>query len=242
MLIHLEYGSNNRLDSQTLENVRTISQKHGSVSEKTWGMRSGAIDLVSILEISIAFAVTKAVEGYVEGLVGKQLFQELGEKTRAALVDRFSAATSYLRDLYHQVVKNNSRRYGAIVLIGSIQDITVYVVLNHEQASEDLVASIPVAFAKVAEFISVNGLPKDNPRTVQLFPNFQTQSWDYLLVPSTDSFGGHIDRYLDLRDYKYYRLTSAEEFLAKFPLGNFGDYKLIVSPIRDHGSQKFERL
>ena len=42
-----------------LEEIRTVSEKYGSIAEESWGARAGAIDLVSILEIVGIFVAMK---------------------------------------------------------------------------------------------------------------------------------------------------------------------------------------
>lgn len=74
MHTHLSYGSGRESHNEFLQEARDVANKYGSVSETVWGARAGAIDLVSILEISIVYAVMKAGEGFVEGLVGKPLW------------------------------------------------------------------------------------------------------------------------------------------------------------------------
>ncbi len=242
MQIIIEYGSDERLSSELLEEVRTISRKYGDLSEKTWGMRVGAIDLVTILQIVGVFVAMKAIDGFVEGLIGKDWFTKLGSKTRNIVSVKLREFSNYLSELFDKVIKSNRDRYGAIVVIEYINDVTLYAVLNHKRMNAELISSLPFAIAKVAREIMINGLPEDNPKVAQLFPNFEIDSWDYLFVPSVRVFGQFIDRYLDLRDGQYYTVHSSEEFKARFSSHDRDILKFLITPDRHHNMSIFDNL
>ncbi len=242
MQIIIEYGSDERLSSELLEEVRTISTKYGDLSEKTWGMRAGAIDLVTILEIVGVFVAMKTIDGFVEGLIGKDWFTKLGSKTRNIVSVKLREFSNYLSELFDKVIRGNRDRYGAIVVIEYINDVTLYAVLNHKRMNAQLISSLPFAIAKVAREIMINGLPEDNPKVAQLFPNFEIDSWDYLFVPSVRAFGQFIDRYLDLRDGQYYIVHSSEEFKARFPSHDRDILKFLITPDRPHNMSIFDNL
>jgi len=216
MEILIKYGSDGRLSPELLEEIRTISRKYGRLSEKTWGMRAGAIDLVTILEIVGVFVGMKAIDGFVEGLIGKDWFTELGSKTRNIVPVKLREFSNYLSELFDKVIKGNRDRCRAVAVIEYIDDVTLYAVLNHKRMNAELISSLPFAIAKVVREIVMNGLPEDSPKIVQLFPDFEADSWDYLFVPSTRAFGQFIDRYFDLRYGQYYLIHSSEEFQARF--------------------------
>jgi hypothetical protein len=107
----------------------------------------------------------------------------------------------------------------------------------------ELISSLPFAMAKVVREIVINGLPEDNPKIVQLFPNFEANSWDYLFVPSVRAFGqGFIDRYLDLRDGKYYIIYSFEEFQDRFSPHDRDIFKFLISFNKDYDMSIFDDL
>ena len=229
MEILIEYGSDGRLSPELLEEVRTISRKYGRLSEKTWGMRAGAIDLVTIVEIVGVFVGMKAIDGFVEGLIGKDWFTELGSKTRNIVPVKLREFSNYLSELFDKVIKGNRDRCRAVAVIEYIDDVTLYAVLNHKRMNAELISSLPFAIAKVVREIVMNGLPEDSPKIVQLFPNFEADSWDYLFVPSTRAFGQFIDRYFDLRDGQYYLIHSSEEFQARFSPHDRDIFKLLIN-------------
>ena len=238
MEIHIEYDDRH-LSPELLEMVRSISRKYGKLSERTWGVRAGAIDLVAILEIVVVFVVMKAIDGFTEGLIGKDWFTNLGEKTRIELRE-FS---NYLLELFKKVIAGNRDRYRAIAVVDYINDVTLYVVLNHKYMNAELISSLPFAIAKVVREIVINGLPEDNPKIVQLFPSFKANSWDYLFVPSVKGFGQRfIDRYLDLRDGQYYIIHSSQEFQARFSPHDRDIFKFLISFNKNYDMSIFKNL
>jgi hypothetical protein len=240
--ILIRYGSDERLSPEVLNEVRVISGNWGTVSEETWGMRAGAIDLVTILEIVVVFAAMKLVDGFVEGLVGKDWFARLGRKTRSTFSVKLREFSDYLTELFHKVIRAHRDRYGAIAVIENVDGATIFAVLNHKHMNAELIASLPLAIAIVVRHILINGLPKDSQRVVQLFPNFETDSWDYLFVPSTSAFGQFIDRYLNLRDEEYHLIRSAEEFRERFDPHNADIFKLLITPNRNYDRSVLDDL
>jgi hypothetical protein len=238
----MEILSDERLSPKLLEEVRTISKKYGKFSEKTWKFRAGAIDFVTILEIVGVFVGMKAIDGFVEGAIGKDSFTELGRKTRNVVSQRVRKFSNYLSELFDKVIRGNRDRYGAIAIIEYIDDVTLYVVLNHSRMNEKLISSLPFAIAKVVREIAVNGFPEDSPKSVQLFPHFETSSWDYLFVPSTKAFGQFIDRYLDLRNGRYYIIDSPREFREHFLPHDRDIFKFLITFNREYDRSIFEKL
>lgn len=206
------------------------------------GMRSGAIDLVTILEIVGVFVGMKAIDGFVEGLIEKDWFTELGRKTRNIVSIKLQDFSSYLSELFDKVIRNNRDRYGAIAIIEYVDDVTLYVVLNHKRMNIELISSLPFAIAKVVREITRNSLPEDNSKIVQLFPNFETGSWDYLFVPSTKAFGQFIDRYLDLRSGRYYIINSPQGFQTYFSPHDRDIFKFLITFNRKYDRSIFEKL
>ncbi|MCD6500510.1 hypothetical protein J7K42_00635 [bacterium] len=243
MEIHIEYGADGRLSPEFLEMVRSISRKYGKLSETVWGQRVGAIDLVTILEIVGVFIGMKAIDGFVEGLIGKDWFTNLGRKTRNIVSVKLREFSNYLLELFNRVIASNRDRYGAVAVTEYIDDVTLYVVLNHKYMNAELISSLPFAIAKVVREIVINGLPEDNPKIVQLFPSFKANSWDYLFVPSVKGFGQRfIDRYLDLRDGQYYIIHSSQEFQARFSPHDRDIFKFLISFNKNYDMSIFKNL
>jgi len=242
MNILIRHESKGRLQPDTLKEILEISEQFGSVEEETWGLRGGAIDLVSIVELVGIFVGMKAIDGFVEGLIGKNWFESLGKKTQTALSSALADFSKYLSELFRRVISKNKNRLGAIVVIEQIQEVELYAVLNHDKMTKSLIASLPIAIAGVARLILLKKISIEDPKIVQLYPNFETETWDYLFVPSTRAFGKYIDRYIDLQHGKVHILKTPEEFSQKFGYSKRDVFKYLISPNRDSDNSKFDEL
>jgi hypothetical protein len=240
--IHIEYGSNGKLSRELLDKIRCIAKKHGELSERQWGRRKGAIDLVTILEIVGVFTGMKILDGFVEGLVGKDVFKEIGNKFRKGTFELADRMRAFLVDLFENAVSKNKDRYGAFVLVEYINDFSLYVVLNNKRMSLNLMEKLPEAIA-LSIIVTANiEIEDDNPRIIQLYPNFKTETWDYILMPTTQAFGKYVDRYFDLRERTLHHISSPDEFIEKFNPDDKDDFKFLISPNRNNDMSKFDEL
>jgi hypothetical protein len=241
LIIHIEYGSKGDISQELLGEIRDLARKHGELAERRWGRRAGAIDLVTVLEVIGVFAGMKILDGLVEGLVGKDIFVEIGKKLRKGVLESADLYRLFLLDFFKNIVSRNKNRYGAFVLVEHINDFTLYVVLNNMRMSEKLIEKLPEAIA-LSVIAAANIDIEDHPRVLQLYPNFETDTWDYLLMPSTQAFGKYIDRYFDLKQRSLEYLKSPDDFIVKFCPDDKDDFKFLVSPNRDYDMSKFNEL
>jgi len=241
MEILVEHGADGTLSKELIDEIKEIARRHGNVSERIWGDRAGAIDLVTVLEIVGVFAGMKILDGLVEGLVGKDYFIDIGKRIRRVAGRQLKKIQPFLEDFYKVVLKNKNR-YGAFAIIEFFDNFELYVVLNHKRMNEELIKSLPDAIAIVLCVIALIELPQDSPRVFQLYPNFETGTWGYLFMPSNQAFSRYIDRYFDLREGKFYTIASPEKFIEKFNPDDKDDFKLLISPNRDHDMSKFDEL
>jgi hypothetical protein len=225
-----------------LKEIHDISEKFGSVEEESWGLKVGAIDLVSILEFVGVFVSMKAIDGFVEGLIGKDWFEQLGKKTKTALSSALTEFSEYLSELFKRVISKNKKRLGAIVVIEQIQDVELYAVLNYAGMTKSLISSLPYAIAEVARLVILHKISVEHPKVIQLYPNFETDTWDFLFAPSTRAFGMFIDRYIDLRDGKVHIIKSPKEFIKKFAYSDRDIFKFLITPQRDYDMSIFDEL
>ncbi len=242
MEVLIEYGENDNLEPEIIDEIKKITLKYGRYNEKKWGHRAGAIDLLTILEIVGLFLFMKTVDGFVEGLVGKNWFTNMGEKTKKLVASKFKKMSDYLVELYEKVISNHKNRYGAICLIEHINDVTLYVVLNHKRMNNELITALPVAISEVVRIITTIGLPEDNLKTIQLYPNFETNSWDYIFIPTNEAFGRYIDRYFNLQDEQFHNVGSLDEFKARFLPDDEEDFKLLITCNRNGDSSRLDNL
>lgn len=242
MKIQIEYGTDGRLTPEILDEIREVARMHGDLTEKSWGARGGAIDLVTVLEVVGIFVGTKILDGLVEGLVGKNIFEEIGKKMRKGAFAQVDKLRMFLVQLFNRAISNNRDRYGAFALIEYVNDFSLYVVINHKRMNANLIEKLPEAIA-LAIIITANiDLKDDPPRAIQLYPNFETESWDYIFMPTTNGVGNYVDRYFDIKDKTLYSLSSPTEFIKKFNPDDKDDFKILISANRDFNVSKFNEL
>jgi len=163
-----------------------------------WGMRWGAIDLVTVLEIVFGFALAKYFSGF---------FSEAGKKTWELLARK-----------YNQFVEKNNRSKEVIAFIVYIDDIPIYLVdrFHESKKLEVSIIEIPFVLIKVEEFFRNNGIP-DNVKLMQVFQDPHSRKWRYLLMPTfPDAFGGFVDRVLDLNTFQMDYPQNHQEFIKKY--------------------------
>jgi hypothetical protein len=240
--IHLQYSSRGKLSQDLLNEILGIARKHGELSERQWGMRARSIDLVTILEIVGVFAGMKILDGLFEGLVGKDIFKEIGNKFRKGAFELTDRMRDFLVDLFENVVSKNVDRYGAFVIVEYINDFSLYIVLNNKRMTLNLMEKIPEAIALSIIVTASIEVEDDNPRIIQLYPNFETETWDYILMPTTQAFGKYVDRYFDLVERSLKYLSSSYEFIEKFNPDDKDDFKFLINPNRNHDMSKFDEL
>lgn len=230
---------------ELLKEVRTISRKYGKLSEKAWLTRFNVVDLVIILDIVDVFSMMGEIIGFNDCyLLEDDWFPEKGRKTQSIVYDKLQEFSKYLSELFSKVIMYNRDRYGAIVVSEHLDNMaTFYTVLNHKRMTGELISSLPFVMAKVVkEIIIESDFPDDGNKIAQLFPNFNTDSWDYLFVPSRRAFGKFIDRYIDLRDGKYHMIDSLEEFRALFSPHDRDIFKFLINSNKDYDVSILDKL
>jgi hypothetical protein len=76
--------------------------------------------------------------------------------------------------------------------------------------------------------------PLEDTLAFQLFFDATSCEWVYLFVPSSEGFGHHINRYVDLRNQEVRQVSSQSEFLRLFQPASEDELKFLVSPFRDY--------
>ena len=234
MKILIRYSAKTRLSEGDIDKIISISEKHGEIKIEKWGMRSGAIDFVSILEISFLPTLISAlgkpvIEGYIKGLMNETYYKNLGEKHRKTVFNSLRETKSYLSAFYEIFISSKKFNKEAIAIVEHIGHITLYVALNGENVTNELIDNLGEAMVKTYGYISLGYLNIETPHVIQLFPNLDTNTWDYLFIPTVEAFGNYINRYFDYKDNKFHFIYSAEEFIEKFEAADFDDYKYIIS-------------
>jgi len=81
--------------------------------------------------------------------------------------------------------------------------------------SVDLIETLPEAIA-LSILVMGNIDIGRTPRAIQLYPNFQTDTWDYIFIPTPRAFGNYIDRFFDVKKRSLESLSSPDDFINKF--------------------------
>lgn len=234
MKILIRYGLDTKLSNEEIDTVVTLSENHGNVLVERWGSRNAAIDIVTFLEISAVsslFSVlTKPiVEGYLKGLVNEDYFKNLGRNNRNEIIHFVNEMKYFLSAFYEVFVVSKKLQNEAIALVEKIGNVTLYVALNSEKVTRELSINLGEALVKTIGYILLGYLKLDEPYVVQLYPNFETNTWDYVFAPTTEAFGNFVNRYFDFKDNQFHIIESAENFIEKFQISDLDEYKFIIS-------------
>jgi hypothetical protein len=223
------------LTQDEINQILFISQKYGRVEVEKWGIRGGAIDLVTYLEIVFGYSVVRAVtkpivEGYLKGLMGETFFKNIGERHQLLFSDEIEHLKNYLKAFYDVFIAKKTMNTQSIAIVENVEDCMLYVTLNSHSVSEKLQNHLADALVRTFALISLKLIETTDPKVIQLYPNFDTQEWDYLFIPTINAFGKYIDRYYCFSENKIYSINSASEFIEKFQITDIDEYKLIINP------------
>lgn len=234
MDIQIRYGTNTSLGATEINEVLELTKKHGSVEVSRWDIRAGAIDIVTFFELTICSALFRSltkpiIEGYLKGLTNESYFKDKGEQHRFVLKNEIISIKSYLNAFYQVFIRKYQDTDKSIAIVERIDNCTIYVVINSKKVTEKLINNLAEALVKTCSYIALKLIDIEESCVVQLYPNFSTQTWDYLFAPTIQAFGKYIDRYYDFKDNQFYEIDSAKEFIEKFNIDNIDDYKFVVS-------------
>lgn len=164
-----------------------------------------------------------------KGLSGEEYFKKLGTSVREGGAKQVQEFKSYLTNLYRVFISKKLDDQYALAVVENIEGIVYYAVLNHKKSTEKLIAELPEAFVRAVGEVSLKRIPVTEPYIVQLYPNFETETWDYLFIPTVDGFGNFVDRYYDFNLNQAISINSRKEFYGKFDLNENDTYKYIIS-------------
>jgi len=235
MEIKVSYGSNTKLTEDEISQIIKTSKKYGNVKVEKWGIRFGAIDILTSVEIVLGYALVKALmkpiaEGYVKGFVNEPLFEKIGIRHRLAIKKEIKQIKNFLKAFYEVFIVKKTTESESIALVEYIEDCTLFVTLNSYQISEKLINNLAEALVKTFALVSLKIIDVEHPKVIQLYPNFESQEWDYLFVPTVNAFGKFIDRYYCFSEEKMHSIFSANDFIEKFQITDMDDYKFIINP------------
>lgn len=235
MNFQIKYSSNSEIAKKTVDELKVVSNKYGNVQINSWSHRAGLIDLVTIIEIAIGWYIVEAAKNYAGGFIGLDWFNKIGQESRKMVKFQLEYLRSFLRDTFNEkIISNDHHIERAISLVIHVDETTLYVVLNHSKMNQDLINTLPEGLARAICYLENNNIGDDYVNTSQLYPNFDESSWDYLFVPTKESFGNYVDRYIDLKTGKMHVLNSTEHFTDKFKIDEDDKYKLIIGINHEH--------
>ena len=82
---------------------------------------------------------------------------------------------------------------------------------------------------RVVRLISDIGIPED-AIIVQLYFDYKSRDWRYLLAPTLKGFGHFIDRVIDIKTGACIGFTSAEQFIEFAGVTPKDGFKFLVDP------------
>lgn len=232
--ISIEHGSNHGVTDDQIHLIERELSKLSTVTKSQWGSRSGAIDLITVIEVVGLFVSLKILDGLVEGIVGKNSFVKIGETLRRAMGSKFIQVSKTLNKIYEVFLSEQTDRKGAIAMIERFNNVSVYTVLNHHRITQNLILRYAEDMAIACTFLLENDLGDDFSGMAQLYPSFEEENWRYLFIPSNMAFGDFIDRYVDFSDMTIHEITSKDDFVRRFPDTDRDGFKILVTPKRDN--------
>jgi hypothetical protein len=210
------------LTKDELEQLISLSREHGDVEVQKRGSGSGALDLLNYIEI-------KLFDELIKGLFGADYLKGLGSTVFKSIIHEVSAIGDYYASIYKIFIKGLEPKSRSIAIVEEFEGHTIYAVLNYSQFSEKLARDLAEAIVKTFSLISSKRMILESPKVLQLYPNFSTQTWDYVFAPTTQAYGKFIDRYYDFKDDEIHIVHTAEEFLDLFNVSDLDEYRFIIS-------------
>jgi hypothetical protein len=230
MNIKFSYRQSLEFSENEQDFLLRTSRKFGTVETKTYSSRSGALDLVSIIETTLTFVVLTNFQAYSKGLIGEDWFKKLGIKTRQEIEAEIIQAKAFVEAYFEVFVKDKENRQEAFVITENIGEVTLFVVINHYNMNNELLEKLPKALVDTYGRISL-GYIKIESNTCQLFPDFENNEWRYLFTPTLQGFGNFVDQYFDLKTNRLIKINSKLDFANRFNLNEEDKYKIIINSL-----------
>lgn len=229
MNIIFNYRYNLEFSKEEDEFLRIKSGEFGVVEVKTYYTKSGTIDLVSIIETILTFTVLNNSKSFLKGLIGDDFFRQLGTEVRQELLIEIQNLKGFIEAYYKVFIKRKKDESKAFVISVMIEDIRLYVALNHSQMTDELLESLPQTLVISYGKIIRNHIEVES-KICQLFPDFENNKWSYLFVPTINGFGNYIDQYFDFEIDQLIQVNSKSDFLERFKINDLDLNKLIINP------------
>lgn len=208
------------------------SNNFGLVEIEKYSSRLGALDIVSIIETSLTFFILNSIKGFSAGFFGEDWFKNLGEKVRKELVAEIIQVRGFIRAYFDVFIKNKTNKQEAFLISVNIEDVTLYVVINHFNMTDQLLDKLPKALIDTYRKICLKQIIIES-KICQLFPDFKKNEWRYLFTPTYVGFGNYVDNYYDFKLHKQIRINSEQVFSERFAVIDEDKYKFIINALID---------
>lgn len=195
--------------------IKNESSEFEYIDVKPFGMRAGAIDLVTIVEFTIGgpamYFGAKILGHFFDGFINGNAIKKFGEDTRNRIASLF---------------RNTNNQKHTIAINAILLEKNIFIVLNHENISKELLHNIDESIGKLQFLIENNRIDLDDSPALQLYPCFEKKTWDYILCPTVDGFGNYINRIFKISSNEFIEFDSVDELLSYFP--NLESSKIII--------------
>ncbi|MFA4987113.1 MAG: hypothetical protein WC712_11045 [Candidatus Brocadiia bacterium] len=240
----VEYAYSSR-NSVILDAALTALQKEIGGHRRPWGLRSGALDLVTFLELTLIFVASNTlpeyVKSYLAGLMGVEEAKKLGEKHRGKILPWLDEVRQRLQLFVASAEKRFREGLEAGEFEGTEMPIAIcielgqhpcFIVLNGRHVTHNSLERLSHDIVRMFRYIAEVGLPEEST-VLQLCLDPVSQDWRYLLVPSHRAFGQYVDRIIDLSTNRLFAIHSAKEFVELLDVSQADRYQYLVNPFRD---------
>lgn len=231
-------------DEVSLNPILESFEKEIGGERHPYGMRMGAIDLVTFIEFVITFiagaSLGEILKNYLSGLVAADSAKGLGEKHREIIKNWLNNVEQGFNQLIKTVKQKFDGGFRAptfedkeqpIAICIHISDIEIFIILNQHNITDEAFGLLPNAIVRTLSFIAENGLPEDT-FVLQLYFDSQKNDWCYLFAPSKNAFGHYIDRIININTGEITIIKSAKEFIAFTEISESDGIKFLVDPFR----------
>lgn len=201
------------------------------------GMSAGAIDLLSALEVVVEILVQAGVGSYFAGILGTEELSKEHKKwlleqvnRLASLLNQVTACTKdHIRELKLKAAYEDKER--AITVRIDLDHTPCYIVLNGPHVDADALSRLEDDVRSMIESLEECELPEDIV-AIQLCVDPVSRRWRFLLVPSRNGFGSHVDRVWDVAAHELIYVDSPDQFIRLLQIDEDNSLKVLINPFR----------
>jgi len=230
----IKYKITNRDDQEYLDNLKNFVNEFDDIKLQKFGVRVGALDLLTCIEIFGLFFLMKALNPFFSGVVNEDYFKSLGLKFNNILTSSKEEKEKIFKQLYEKITSKQKIKQQAIVAEEFLGEFNIKIVLNHAIMNFELFSNITGILDILSSLIDEGVFSICEIKVLQIYPSEDLKTWDYVLCPTISAFGRYVDRVYKIskRDFIYF--NSSHEFKDYFNLKNSEKYKFLISFNREY--------